>query len=66
MKLISQPKPPCDCQTKAMEFFRAHGEVWPVGTWIQCDCGKRLVLRDDQRNGLYWRFDPLSSLGSRS
>lgn len=54
MKLIEMPQPRCDCHTKAMEFFKAHGEVWPLGTVIECDCGKQFVLRDDQRDGLYW------------
>lgn len=54
MKLLSTPKPPCDCQTKAMAFYRANGSSWPVGTTIECDCGNKLVLRDDQRDGPYW------------
>lgn len=56
MKLIKIPTPPCDHQAKAMAFYREHGSTWPVGTQVQCDCGAGLVLRDDQRDGLYWHL----------
>lgn len=39
-----------------MAFYREHGSTWPVGTQVQCDCGAGLVLRDDQRDGLYWHL----------
>lgn len=25
-----------------------------LGTEVTCSCGKRFILRDDQRDGLYW------------
>ena len=54
MKLIKAAEPPCDHYSRATTFFHEHGSVWAVGTIVECDCGKTLVLREDQRNGLYW------------
>lgn len=56
MKLISKPAPRCDCQVKAFHFQQASRENWPVGTIVQCDCGKFVTLIDDQREGLIWSY----------
>lgn len=53
MKLIFKPRPPCDCATKATEFHQTSGEVWPVGTIVECDCGRKVVLRLEH-DGLFW------------
>lgn len=47
MKVIHIPNPPpqvCDCWPKVDAYYRSQGADWPVGTRIECDCGKRFEL----------------------
>jgi hypothetical protein len=57
MKLIHHAKDSCRCPDKIVEYERglAEGVVLGVGSVVECDCGERYKLTDDQREGPFWK-----------
>jgi hypothetical protein len=57
MKLIHHAKDPCRCHDKLEEYEKglAEGVVLGVGSIVECDCGERYKLIDDQREGPFWK-----------
>lgn len=46
--VVSRPESH-DCHRELQELSKE-----PIGTVAKCSCGRRFVMRDDQRDGPYW------------
>lgn len=61
MKTLVAAKPPCNCYAK----LDAHAlkENLYLGSIVECDCGRRYKLSEDQRDGRYWAQHYTRDLG---
>lgn len=55
MKLIKRAEPRCLCMDKLYDFNEQQGGL-EVGSIVECDCGKRYVRSDSQRDGKFWQL----------
>jgi hypothetical protein len=55
MKTIHVAQSPCPCFRKLRDYTNGREELLRIGSIVECDCGKRFVYAEDQRDGFYWR-----------
>lgn len=59
MRIVHREPRRCPCDKKREAFLREEataGVVFAPGSILECDCGQRFKLIDDQRDGEVWQW----------
>lgn len=59
MKILHHVGPSCPCTDKLWALYNERSgtpDELCIGTVVECDCGTRYKLAEEQRDGLYWQW----------